>query len=134
MFEVKFLNSALFLLIKYSLFFLLLAFIGDRFQHTVLDKAETSIEVVKLTVGYMVFVLLASVFLIALFAFPLYFVLRLNGGAWFLLGITVFYATEYIAYSYFYSPSDRILGIYNMGIGIVLFPFFFGRSIRNKFS
>src|SRR5689334_14426886 len=134
MLKVKFLNSTLYLLLRYLLFFLVLAFIGDRFQHAVLDKVDSSPEVFKLTGGYVLYVLIASIFLMSLFCFPLYFILRLKSNVLFLLAIACFYTAEYFVYSYLFSRSDHTLGIYNLAIGVVLLFLCFGRSLKRKFA
>jgi hypothetical protein len=133
MFKIKFLNSVLFLLIKYSVFFFIIAFMGDRFKSAVLDKASTPLEVFKLTLGYVFYVLVSSIFLIALLCAPLYLILKIEKGYLFLLAIAAFYGVEFVVYSYFYSPSDLTLGVYNTIIGTVLLFIFFGKSLRRRF-
>lgn len=133
MFKIRFLNSILFLLIKYSIFFFIIAFIGGRFKSAVLDNAGTQFEAFKLTFGYVFYVLIYSVLLIALFFSPLYFILKIEKGYLFLLAIAVFYGVEFVVYSYLYSPSDLTLGFYNATVGGVLLFVFFGRSIKLKF-
>ncbi|SMO49494.1 hypothetical protein SAMN06265350_102458 [Solitalea koreensis] len=134
MFKVRFLNSVLFLLIKYSVFFFIVAFMGGRFKTAVMDNASTSWEFFKLTLGYILYVLVYSIFLIALFCAPLYFILKIEKGFLFLLAAIVFYGIEFVVYTHFYSPSDRMLGIYNAIVGVVLLCVFFFTSIKHKFE
>lgn len=136
MFKVSFLNSVLFLLIKYCVFFFILAFIGDRFRTTVLNNADTSLEMFKLTLGYILYVFLYSVFLIALFCAPLYFILKIKKGGYFLLAVIVLLVAEYFVYTYSTSQKyfQDINGIYNAIIGVVLLGVFFNKTIKYKFA
>mgnify|MGYP001056515868 CR=1 FL=1 len=133
MFKVKFLNIILFLLIKYSVFFFVIAFIDNRFKNAVLDNASSTLEVVKLTMNYILYVLFYSTFLIALFCVPLYFVLRIKKGILFLLGAITFLAVEFLVYTYLASETDLTLGTYNAIIGVVLLFILFYTPIRQKF-
>ncbi|AZB33429.1 hypothetical protein EG351_07250 [Chryseobacterium bernardetii] len=78
MFKITLTNSFLYLIIKYIIFFSVLAFIGDRFKNIVLNNAETSTEMFKLTLNYILYVLIYMIPLILVFIFPLYFTLKIK--------------------------------------------------------
>ena len=65
MFTIKFWNGVLFLFIKYSVFFFILAFLDDRFKHLVLDKVSDTGELLKQTLSYALYVLFHAVFMVA---------------------------------------------------------------------
>ena len=134
MIKLSFLNSIFYLLVKYTVFFFILAFIGDRFKNAVINNAETSIEMIKLTVGYILYILIYEIFLVLLFCVPLYYILKIERWIYFLPLLIVFYCLEFFVYTYFYSPSDKMPGVYNAIIGILLLAIFFYQSIRLKFS
>lgn len=132
MFKISFFNGVYYLLIKYIIFSFFLAFIGDRFKNIVINNAETTQEVFKLTLGYVLYILFYIVFLILLFCAPLYYILKIKKGIYFLILLIAFYVAEFFIYTQFFSPSDKTLGVYNTIIGILLMGIFFYKSIRLK--
>ncbi|MDV3897437.1 hypothetical protein CMU05_07605 [Elizabethkingia anophelis] len=134
MFKVNLINSFLYLLVKYFIFFFILAFVGDRFKSIVLDNAETTSEIFKLTLNYILYVAIYAIPLILVFSFPLYYILKIRKGLYFVLSITLLFTVEYLIYTYLYAPSNKILGIYNIIVGIILLGIFFYKSIRIKFT
>lgn len=132
MLKISFFNSIYYLLVKYIVFFFILAFIGDRFKNAVINNAETSLEMFKLTLGYALYILFAVFFLMLFFFGPLYYILKIKKGGYFLFLLTTFFAVEFFVYSYFCSPSDRMPGIYNAIIGVFLLIVFFYKQIRMK--
>lgn len=133
MFKITLTNSFLYLLVKYFVFFFILAFVGDRFKSIVLDNAETSSEIFKLTLNYILYVAIYAIPLILIFGFPLYYILKIKKGIYFLLCIILFFIVEYYIYTYLYASSNKILGIYNIIISIILLGIFFYKIIRSKF-
>ncbi|CAI8822775.1 conserved membrane hypothetical protein [Chryseobacterium sp. IT-36CA2] len=133
MFKITLTNSFLYLLVKYFVFFFILAFVGDRFKSIVLDNAETSSEIFKLTLNYILYVAIYAIPLILIFGFPLYYILKIKKGIYFLLCIILFFIVEYYIYTYLYASSNKILGIYNIIISIILLGIFFHKIIRSKF-
>ncbi|PRA90189.1 hypothetical protein CQ046_23370, partial [Chryseobacterium sp. MYb7] len=85
MLKVNLTNSFLYLLVKYFVFFFILAFVGDRFKSIVLDNAETSSEIFKLTLNYILYVAIYAIPLILIFGFPIYYILKIKKGIYFLL-------------------------------------------------
>ncbi|MDV2463438.1 hypothetical protein CMU11_15420 [Elizabethkingia anophelis] len=134
MFKVNLINSFLYLLVKYFIFFFILAFVGDRFKSIVLVNAETTSEIFKLTLNYILYVAIYAIPLILVFSFPLYYILKIRKGLYFVLSITLLFTVEYLIYTYLYAPSNKILGIYNIIVGIILLGIFFYKSIRIKFT
>lgn len=126
-------NSFLYLLVKYILFFFVLAFIKDRFKSRVTDVAETSSEMIKLALNYILFVLVYTIPLIAIFIIPFHFILKIKKGVHFMLSITLLFIIEYCFYTYMFASSNKILGIYNLIIGVLLLWIFFYKSILAKF-
>ncbi|SDQ40785.1 hypothetical protein SAMN05421664_1490 [Chryseobacterium soldanellicola] len=133
MFKVSLINSFLCLLAKYLIFFFILAFIEDRFKDAVINNAETSSEMFRLSLNYILYILIYLIPLILVFFLPLYFILKIKKGIYFILCIVLFFMVEYSAYTYFYAPSDKTLGIYNIIIGIIVLGIFFHKAIRSKF-
>jgi hypothetical protein len=134
MFKVSFLNSVCYLFAKYAVFFFVLAFIGNRFKDAVINNAGTSMELMKLTLGYILYVLFYMFFLLLFFSVPLYYVLKIENKIYFVLSMILFFSTEYYVYTYLFSPSDKIIGIYNLIIGIVMFVLFFYKSIIQNYK
>jgi len=134
MFKISFLNSVFYLFVKYTIFFFILALIGDRFRNAVINNAETSIEMFKLTFGYVLYILVYMFFLILFFSVPLYYILKIENKIYFVLSMIAFFVIEYFTYTYLSSPSDKMIGIYNLIIGIVVFVLFFYKSIIKLFK
>lgn len=134
MFKNSRLNSFLYLLVKYIIYFFVLAFIKNRFKNRVLDVAETSSEMLNLTLNYILFVLIYMVPLIAIFILPFHLVLKIRRGVYFVLSIALLFILEYCFYTYMFASSNKILGIYNLVIGVLLLWVFFYKSILSKFS
>lgn len=134
MFKINLRNSFLFLLIKYIVFFFVIAFIGDRFKNNVTDNAETTSDMFRLTLNYALYVLIYAIPLILVFGFPLHYILKIKKVGYFLIAITLLLIIEYCVYTFLYSPSDKVLGIYNAVIGIILLGIFFHKTIRLKFT
>lgn len=130
--KVSLRNSLLFLFVKYSAFFFVLAFIGTRFQEHVLNKAGTAGEGFTLTLGYVLFVLVNAAFLGAMLCVPFYGVFRLPNGAVFLAGLLLFWGVDYAVYTFLCAPSDYTLGRYNALVGVPLLWLFFHAAIKQK--
>lgn len=134
MFKISFLNSACYLLVKYIVFLFILAFIGDRFKNAVINNAETTLELAKLTLGYILYILFYVAFLVLVFCAPLYYILQIKSGFYFLVLLIVFYVVEFFAYYHLFSPSDKSPSVYNTIIGLIFLNLFFYKQIKIKFS
>lgn len=133
MFKISLINSFLCILVKYVLFFFMLAFVDNRFKSVVIDNATTSSEVFKLTLGYILTVLLYTIPMILVFGFLLNYILKIKRGVYFVLSMSLFFSVEFWIYTEFYSPSDKYVGIYNIIIGIIIILMFFYKSLQEKF-
>lgn len=129
MFKVSFFNSLCYLFLKYAVFFFVLAFIGNRFKNAVINNAETTAELMRLSLGYAVYILFYMFFLVIFFSIFLYFIMKIENKIYFVLSMIAFFTIEYFAYTYLFSPSDKMIGIYNLIIGIVVFVLFYYKSI-----
>lgn len=129
MFKASFFNCVSYLVVKYIAFFFVLAFIGNRFKNAVIDNAETSTELMKLSLGYVLYILFYMFFLVMLFSVPLYFILKIRNKVYLALSMIAFFFAEYFIYTYWFSPSDNTIGVYNLAIGIVVFVLFYYKSI-----
>lgn len=129
--KVSFFNSICYLFVKYAVFFFLLAFINDRFTNAVINNATTSIELIKLTIGYVLYILFYMFFIILLFTGPIYLIFRIRSKVYFILSIISFFCIEYFVYTYLSSPSNKVNGVYNLLIGVVVFVLFFRRQIAS---
>jgi len=134
MFKVSFLNGVFYLFVKYAVFFFILAFIENRFKDIVINNAETTTELIKLSLGYVLYILIYMFFLILFFSIPLYFILKIENKIYFVLSMIAFFVVEYFAYTYLFSPSDKLIGVYNLTIGIIVFVLFFYKSIIQMFK
>ncbi len=132
MLKTNLVNSFFYLVIKYIIFFFIIAFIGDRFKHIVIDTTETSSEMFKLTLNYILYAVLYTIPLILVLGFPLYYILKLDEKKYFIFSMILFFVIEYCIYTYFYAQSDKMLGIYNIIIGIILLWLFFHENIILK--
>lgn len=128
------LNILKYLFVKYIVFFTMLAFTSDRFKNSVIDNAVTSREMFKLTGQYIMYVLIYTLPLILIFIFPLYHILKVKRAKFFIIYIILLFISEYFIYTYLYASSNKILGIYNLGIGVILLWLFFYKSILIKFN
>ncbi len=129
MLKVSFFNCVGYLVVKYIAFFFVLALIGNRFKNAVIDNAETSTELIKLSLGYVLYILFYMFFLVLFFSVPLYFILKIKNKVYFALSMAAFFCTEYFIYTYWFSPSDNTIGVYNLAIGIIVFVLFYYKSI-----
>lgn len=134
MFKTNLIYSFLYTTIKYIIFFVVLAFIGNRFKHIVLDNAASSSKIFSLTLNYILQVSIYMIPLVLIFSFPIYLILKIKKNIFFLISITLFFTVEYYFYTFLYAPSNTILGVYNIVIGIFLLFIFFYKAIRSKFT
>jgi hypothetical protein len=130
MFKACFLNSICYLFLKYVVFFFILGFIDNRFQNAVINKADTLSEFAKLSLGYVLYILFYVCVLVLFLSIPLCFILQIKNKACFIISMIAFFTIEYVVYTYWFSPSNKITGIHNFIIGMLIFPFFYRRLTR----
>ena len=134
MFKVRPINAFLYILSKYFVYFGVLAFIGNRFEDAVIHNAETSVELFKLTLGYIfIWMGIGSLFPALIFYCPFYYIFQIKGKFYFALVLIGFYIIDFYFYYYMYASSALLISVCNCTIGIILlFPFFF-KAIKAKF-
>lgn len=118
-----------YLIIKYILFFTLLAFIGGRYRSMVIENSTNTRELVTNTLSYSVYPVLYTVLGAAIFFAPVYYSFKAKNLAYFIVVISIILVAEYFLYTYLASPSDPINGIYNGALSILLLLLFFYRKI-----
>lgn len=121
----KFINIIFYLIIKYILFFIFLAFLGNRFKSIVIDNSENRSELFSNTFYYFLSFADILVLFTLIFSIPLYFLMKKTKGIYFLLLYSILLITEYIMYTYLASPLDLKNGLYNAIIGVLFFFLFF---------
>lgn len=134
MFKISYFNGFRYLIIKYTVFFIYLAFLGNRFKNIVINNAQTSAELMRLSFGYVLQVFLFMLLLVLIFSIPFYFIMRLKSKIYLVLAMIAFFSIEYFVYTYLASPSEAMLGIYNLIIGVVVFIIIYQKSITQIFK
>jgi hypothetical protein len=120
-----YLNITLCFLIKYIVFFSILAFFNSRFKSLVINNAQNTEGFTSNIFYYILYILIFSVISSLIFSIPLFFIFKVK-GVYFLLLIGLFLIAEYFLYTYSASPSDLMNGVYNLGLSLLfLFVFFY---------
>ncbi len=114
------LRVACFLLAKYYAFFIVLAFIGDRFKSSVVDNSDGVNDAIKNTTAYFLYISFAVVLFTLILIGPFYGALRIRPVGIRVLSVGVLFAVEYATYTWLASTTDLVLGIYN---GLATFVF-----------
>lgn len=83
-------------------------------------------------VYYLFIFLFLPVLSIMLFSIPIYFILRLRNAIVFFLLISLVLIAEYFVYTYFASQADRMNGIYNGIVSLLLLGIFFYKYIEKQ--
>jgi hypothetical protein len=134
MFKINFVHTVYYLSAKYIIFFVILAFVRNRFQEVVINHAQTSSELFKLSLGYVLYVLFYIAIMVVIFCTPLYYIILIKNGLNCLLLLVAFYAIEFLAYWFLFSPSDIYMAVYNAVIGMVFLNLFFFQQLVVKFN
>ena len=129
MLKPKFLNVLLFLVVKYIVFFVVLAFIGDRFKSLVIKNSDNTRELISNTGYYSVYILFYTLVAVIVFSLPIYFTFKVKNPIYFILLISAILAVEYLLYTNLASTTDLMNGVYNGIISILFLPLFFYRHI-----
>ena len=124
-------QTVTFLVTKYYAFFFILAFIGDRFQNSVLSNSHGYSELLQYTLSYFISISWAVLLLVLVLGLPFYFVLRVRNGSILLLCLTILLLVEYGLYTWGASPSDLWNGVYNAIITVVFLFLFFKPVLVN---
>jgi hypothetical protein len=133
MLKFKVVNIVLYLLAKYAAFFIVLAFLEDRFKSIVINNSDNKNELFLNTIYYSLYPAIILIVFTFIFTIPLYFLMK-KKGIYFILLYMLFIIVEYILYTYLASPSDLTNGIYNGAIGVLFLILFFYNHIRLMFK
>lgn len=134
MYKPSFPYILLCLFVKYMAFFLYFAIQDNRFKILVINKSESGQELFMNSVGYFLYVLAFVVFLMLIFSIPIFFLLKVKNGIYFILLMVVIFMVEYFLYTYLASQGDLINGIYNGIIGLLFLLLFFYKHINSIFK
>lgn len=125
--KVKFTTVLLFILIKYTLFYILVMFINENYTLISFYQFRSTLEFV----GYFFYFSFLPFIYFALFSAILYYSFYVKNIFLFaaiFLGITI---AEYFEYVYFNSQQHiDMYGVYNAIISVVLFPILFWKPIK----
>ena len=131
MFKPSFKNILLYVLFKYLLFYVFLMFKNNDLRLIQLRSLVNFQD----WVYYFWTILFFPILNIILFSIPIYFLFRLKNIIQFLLALGVILILEYFVYVFFSSDKHIDMnGIYNGIISLVIFYFFFYKSIGIKKS
>ena len=116
---------AAFLVAKYYAFFIILAFIGDRFRDAVLSNSHNNGELLQNTLAYVLYISWGVLLLGSTLLIPFYFVLRMRNRSIKLAFLVVLLMAEYGLYTWAASPSDPVNGLYNALVTLIFLVLFF---------
>lgn len=128
--NLKFINIIFYSIVRYLVFFVILAFLENRFKSIVIDNSENRKELFSNTLYYILSFADILVLFTFVFSIPLYFLIKKTNGIYFILLYIILLVIEYVSYTYLASPSDVKNGIYNGIIGILFLPLFFHKYIK----
>jgi hypothetical protein len=130
MWKPKFFNIIFYFLIKYIIFFAILAFIGNRFKSIVIDSSDNKSELLSNFLYYSLYpTIIVGLFTLVL-SIALFLLMKMSRGLYFLLMYLLLLTVEYLLYTYLASPSDLMNGFYNMMIGVLLLLVFFYKYLK----
>ena len=134
MFKVNIVKIIVFLIVKYLVFFTLLAFLGDRFKLIVINNSNNTEELLSNSFYYLIYPLLITVLFTFLFSMPFYFSFRVKKVIYFVFLVIAVLLVEYFIYSEIASATDFKNGLYNGLLTLLFFVFFFSKEIVLKFK
>ena len=117
-------NILIYLFVKYLIFFIILAFLGGRFKSIVIANSENKQQIFSNSVYYFLQIAIFSFLLMLIFSIPMYGIFKIKNWIYFVPMIILFLVTGYLFYTYLASQTDRMNGIYNGAISIILLIFF----------
>jgi|LakMenEpi03Aug12_release.lakeMendotaPanAssembly.Ray.scaffolds.fasta_scaffold64809_4 hypothetical protein len=130
MWKPKFFNIIFYFLIKYIIFFAILAFIGNRFKSIVIDSSDNKSELLSNFLYYSLYPTIIVGLFTLVFSIALFLLMKMSRGLYFLLMYLLLLTVEYLLYTYLASPSDLMNGFYNMMIGVLLLLVFFYKYLK----
>lgn len=126
MLKPTFRNILLYFFSKYLLFFLFLMFKHNDFR---LLQIKNLNDFGNSLVYFGLMMLPLILIITALFSVPVYYSFKLRNAVYFILLIIAFLVGEYFVYTYWASPSNKMNGVYNGGIGLLFLGIFFFKPI-----
>ncbi len=130
MMKSSFKNIALYIFLKYFIFYVLLMFKNNNYTLIRINELKT--------IGdwfyYLWIFLYLPIVSTVLFSAPIYFSFKLKRGFLFILLILTFFLGEYFLYTYLASTTDIMNGVYLEIISVLLFFLFFYRHIILLFN
>ena len=130
MWKPKFFDIIFYFLIKYIIFFAILAFIGNRFKSIVIDSSDNKSELLSNFLYYSLYPTIIVGLFTLVFSIALFLLMKMSRGLYFLLMYLLLLTVEYLLYTYLASPSDLMNGFYNMMIGVLLLLVFFYKYLK----
>ncbi|EFK60123.1 Uncharacterised protein [Sphingobacterium spiritivorum] len=119
----------IYLVIKYLVFFIILAFIDNRFNELVFNKSDNFASLFQNTIGYSLWIVVFSFFLSVIFFIPVFLICKIKNVFVFILLSSLVISLEYFVYVYFTSVEywyDKN-GVINFLVSILFFVFLFFR-------
>ena len=131
MFKPKYSNILLCLLAKYSVFFFILAFKGNRFEKMVVVNSENTQDFLMNLFYYLIYVMIYIILLILIFSLPFYYCFKIKKPIYFIAFLSIILISEYAIY--IYGTSQKYFydwkGIYNAILSLIFLGLFFHREI-----
>jgi hypothetical protein len=130
MLSPKLFNIILWIIVKYFVFYALLAVKNNNYFFLKVNEIDNAQGLFY----YLWMLLFLPAVYCIVFLTPLYFTFRTKHPIIFLLLIIAIFAVEYFLYTYLASSLDFRNGLYNMTIGLLLLLLFFFKSITTIFK
>lgn len=129
--SISLLRVGVFLVAKYYAFFIVLAFVNDGFQTSVLANSRGTGEVLSSAFYYFIYISWAVLLLGLVLVLPFYFVLKIRRKAVLILCLIVLLLVEFGLYTWAASPLDFWNGFYNGLVTMLFIPLFFKSVFMN---
>jgi hypothetical protein len=132
MWKPRFINILLYFLVKYIVFFAIVAFTDNRFKSIVIDNSVNNREFFFNTIFYIIYVLAFSFFPTAIFSVPVYLIFKVKNAFYFVLLMSFMLASEYFIFIFLNSQEyviDKYI-IYYVGISMLFLGIFFFKHIK----
>lgn len=124
----------LFFVVKYFIFFVILAFIGNRYKFIVLDNSKNISDIITLTLSYFLHFFPTSIPISIVLSVLLYSVLTLNKKIFIVPCLLLILSIEYLIYDFLHVDRSHYLGIINSALSVFFLFIFFGKSIFLRFK
>lgn len=129
-----FFKVLLYLIMRYAIYFTILAFRDDRFKNIVIDNSTNSKELFTNSLFYILLLLIYIFLLIAIFSLPIFFTLKIKNAGYFLIMYFTTLLFEYRFYTWSSSLTDNVDGMFFYIVSIISFVVYFFEEIKYKFN